>query len=830
MELFNPSDFATVQTVSNRIWKVADVLRNQTAINNYNVVPYLLSLLVEGKLDVFGETHIPMATGKGVVEHLKTVNSGSDLDILKEYEHQLRAIPADAWTGILKILFSIDREFVTENYSEVFEEVLKIFSRELARRHVEPILPKEITELMVSLAEASPRAKVFNPFAGLASFAKELPNEVSYFGQEINRAVWALGALRLKAMKRFSRARYVHEDSLANWPSSEGHYDLLISGLPFDVKLDGLFTLKQNFKNLESLVLSRGQDVLNEGGKMLLLLPQRFLFSSTKDDQDLRKRIIEKGYLRKVISFPAGTLYGTAVKFSVLELVFEESQDKSIVMMDADQFAKQESRGKRVKIDVFGILDALKNEEHPSVERVSKEELKESEYVLEPSRYFIKQVDGELLREICHFVKPTKAKPKESLPYVTIADLKDSPYDQNLQTDTLSIREPKVGYEKIDQSCILVAMRSAKLKPTYFEFKGQPIAVLRGSVAAMQIIDEAQVSKEFLLNELRATYVEDQAKKLLKGATIPYLTKKDLEAIRVKIPSLKEQKAKVAGAYEIANEIRLLEDRRNQLMHDSAEVSYQKFSSLKHALGTPLMNLGQGLKNIEAALDRNVEVWREVKISEVRDISLNDTFVSMRNILRDVHNLLSRNDQFLDMARYPLEDFDFLEFIKSYCHAQQASLAKNISLQLESSALIKAEFKNKLMVKGNTQLLRVAFDDMVSNALKHAFVSEEVAEQKISFYVDLSANRNKYDGAEGALNIRLEVRNTGKSFPENFDLDKFKRAGGKAGKTANTGQGGYQIDEIIKYHNEGNSTLELDTECEGSEYSTSVSFTLPLLK
>ena len=830
MELFNPSDYATVQSVSKQVWKVADVLRGQTAINNYNIVPYLLSLLKEGELDVFGETHVPVATGQKVVSHLKAQKRGVDLEILKEYEHQLLAIPPRNWSEILKILFSIDRDFLSENYADVFEEVLAILSRELGRRHFEPMLPKELTQLMVSLADTPLRGKVFNPFAGLASFAKELPKEVSYFGQEIGRVVWALGTLRLKAAKRFSQARYVHEDSLQNWPSSESQYDLLISGLPFDLKLGGLFDLKQNFNNLESLVLKRGENILKKRGKMLLLLPQRFLFSSIKDDQNLRKRLIEKGYLKKVISFPAGTLLGTAVKFSILELVFEESQDKSVIMMDADKFTNQKSRLKQTKIDVFGLLEALKSERHPSVERVSLAELKESDYVLEPRRYFIKQVEGERLGDVCQFAKPIKANPNELLPYVTIADLADSPFNYELQTNSLSVREARAGYEKIDQSCILLAMRSSKLRPTYFEYRGQPISVLRGSVASLQINDETFVIKEFLINELRASYVEDQAEKLLKGATIPYITKKDLESIRVKIPSIKEQAAKVSGMNELASRIRQLEDKRIGVIHESAEATYERFSSLKHALGTPLMNLGQGLKNIESALDRQVEGWKELKTSEALDISMGDTFTSLRSILGGVHNLLSRNEKFLDLEAYSMEAFNFLEFIQSYRRDQQASLTNNVSLLLETSADIKAEFKNKVIVNGSRELLKVALDDIVSNAIRHAFDTDNIVEQKILFYVDLAARPSQYDGSDSSLNMRLEIRNTGHAFPENFDLDKFKRVGGKAGKSSNTGQGGYQINEIVKHHNEGRSTLELDTDCEGSEYSTSVSFSLLLLK
>ncbi len=293
---------------------------------------------------------------------------------------------------------------------------------------------------------------------------------------------------------------------------------------------------------------------------------------------------------------------------------------------------------------------------------------------------------------------------------------------------------------------------------------------------------------------------------------------------------IKEQQAKVAGAYEIASEIRLLEDRRNQLIHDSADVAYQRFSSIKHALGTPLMNLSRGLKNIEAALDRTYNDWRTTKTSEFRDISLDDTFRSLHNILKDVHNLLHVNDQFLNFKAYTFEEFDFVEFIQTYIRDQEASLPRNISIHLELGADIIDDLKECVIIKGNKNLLKIALDNILSNARVHAFGNEETVEYKILFVIDLYIGYSLVDRPDNGLNISLQILNTGKAFPLNFDLEKFKRAGSRAGETANTGQGGYQIDEIIKFHNYGNSTLELDTTCEGSEYTTAVSFSIPMSK
>src|SRR5690554_5046443 len=218
MELFKSSEFTSVQSVSKRIWESANILRKETSLSEYNVVLYLLTIYNEGELDFSVKTIMPFATGQDVVNRLKRKKGGQDLEVLKVYEYHLLSIPAPTWTSLLELFLTIDRVFLSENFTEIFEEVLSTLSNELARKHIEPMQPKELTTLMVMLADIAPKGKVFNPFAGLASFAVDLNKDISYYGQEINPSIWALAYLRLKANYRVGNVRFLKENSLENWP------------------------------------------------------------------------------------------------------------------------------------------------------------------------------------------------------------------------------------------------------------------------------------------------------------------------------------------------------------------------------------------------------------------------------------------------------------------------------------------------------------------------------------------------------------------------------------------------------------------------------------
>ena len=72
--------------------------------------------------------------------------------------------------------FTIDSEFI-------FENLLYRLSESQGKRSGEFLLPVEITKLVVELAAVPSFAKVYNPFAGLASFGSYLQGQ-EYFGQE----------------------------------------------------------------------------------------------------------------------------------------------------------------------------------------------------------------------------------------------------------------------------------------------------------------------------------------------------------------------------------------------------------------------------------------------------------------------------------------------------------------------------------------------------------------------------------------------------------------------------------------------------------------------
>src|SRR5690606_4908438 len=93
-----------------------------------------------------------------------------------------------------------------------------------------------LTEFVNAYIGSTKGLKIYNPFAGVASFIKDYQDANLICAQELNYKTWAIGQLRLIVHK--SSADYRCEDSISNWINQE-QFDLIVSNPPFGMRLNG---------------------------------------------------------------------------------------------------------------------------------------------------------------------------------------------------------------------------------------------------------------------------------------------------------------------------------------------------------------------------------------------------------------------------------------------------------------------------------------------------------------------------------------------------------------------------------------------------------------
>ncbi|MFN6377977.1 MAG: N-6 DNA methylase [Flavobacteriales bacterium] len=835
MKEFKIAEILPVEGLKANIWPIFDILKSEgISSEDYHVLLFLLSVYKDGVIS----TEELNRNERSIVKLIHRFRSSNTelanqyLEILPSFERILLEISESGTERIISALGKLDKVTLNRHFADVFDAILYRITEAQGRFGGEFIQPIELTRFICGLAELKSNSKVYNPFAGLASFGVFLDHGHNYFGQESNQKTWALGALRLMAYQRPGASIYVSEDSINQWPNSSEKFDLIVSNPPYGMRLGSQYReIEPEFRTTEQFLLEKGVQSLSDKGKLISVLPQGVLFRGFHE-QRLREFLINEDLIDSIISLPGGLLQSTSIPLIIMVLNKDKSTPGMVRFVDAKRFIETKTSSEKVLNDyrLNGYIHGIKTD-LDVVRFVSNDQIKAFDYNLSVPRYFQKKIEGVKLSEIIEFVRGKRTNLPPTGKLIRIRDLKDDKVDFRL--DEASIEDVELrrsDIHQITESCLLLAVRWKTLKPTLFEFKGEPI--YRGQDILSFKVNEAIADEAFLINELHADYVQEQLESFRLGASvIPFLRRDDLMEVVIKLPSLQEQRAKVQGILELSDKIKILQAERNALAHGVSSKLYESVSTIKHSLGKPLLNIGSSLRNIEKALSRINVGWEHFKLNERYDLSIKDSFESIYINLELIHSLLRNNESVLDLSRYDLVEMDFLTFIKGYVKRIKSAERANVNTILEIHPDIKIYSKNEVLIKGNSELLEIALNNIVENANMHAFTDDSI-KYKLEFRISLIVAPRAMKLAEDTIGtfdtyIKVVVANNGKPFPKNYELDKLIRKNSFAGETGNTGQGGFDLNEIIKYHNNGNSTLELINADFSTEFVTTYSFLIP---
>lgn len=829
-----------LEAVKSKIWMMFDILRSENiSSDDYHVVLFLLSAYKDNlvTIDIVNDNH---HLKERLNERLRNSNYEyyeQYAPIIQSFEPSIQRLSENGIRHLFSVLVEINKQVLTENFPDVFDSVLYRISQSQGRYAGEFIQPVELTRFMCGLADLKKDAKVFNPFAGLASFGVYLDQGQDYFGQELNQKTWALGALRLMAYERPGSSRYVSDDSILNWPDVSEKFDLIVSNPPYGLRLGNQYReIEPGIRTAEQFLVERGLHSLNKEGKLIALLPQGFLFRGMQEQQ-LRQFLVDEDLLDTIISLPGGLLSNMGIPLIILVINKKKERPGKVRFIKADKFV--EARGPREKFLNDYALNSLihgHRVDEDALRIIDNAEIKAFDYNLNVPRYFQKEIElannEQLvkLKDILEYVRGQRGNLPDNGKLVRIRDLRDDKVDFRLKVseiEDVELRRPDI--HQINETCLLLAIRWRTLKPTHFVFEDTPIYKSQDILSFK--VNETVADYGYVINELHADYVQGQLESYRMGATIPFIRRDDLLEVAIKLPSLQEQKAKVKGIFELSDKIKMLQEERNALAHGVSSKLYESVSTIKHSLGKPLMNIGSSLRNIENALSKLNADWERAKLNERYDLTIKDTFDSIYSNLELIHSMLRNNESVLDVSNYELTEIDFLVFIKGYVNSIKSAERLNVSTKLDIHPDIKIQLKNKVLIQANAELLEIGLNAIVENANMHAF-TDDSKKYKLEFRVSLyvaPSEKKQADEVIGRFDtyIKVEVANNGKPFPKNYSLEKLIRKNSFAGETGNTGQGGFDLNEIIKYHNNGLSTLELVTDDFTTEFTTTYSFLIP---
>jgi len=778
----NPIDVITF-----KILGLFDAFRSNSRLNNLedsvHIVLLLVSLYKDGIIDensFSDELDVSKLKTKVVESYLSDNTKKTYLSIIDIISDSFSKLFSEPLNYLSLHLFELEKEMLTENFSGVVDDIIYKISKSQGRLAGEFIQPLELTRLMCNLSNLKSNSKVFNPFAGLASFDVYLDKN-QYFGQELNKKTWALGALRLMAYSKEVSFQYICEDSILNWPNSSKKYDLIISNPPFGVRLSNDYQdISFQYRTIEHFLIEKGVQSLKQNGKLIALLPQGFLFRGMQE-QKLREFLIEDDLIESVISLPSGLLLNTGIPLTILIINKSKVLTGKVNFIDARSFVS--IADSRLKIlDDSKLIKFIQNEiiDDNVIRIIDNSVIRSNEYNLNVARYFQEHIEGVKLGDVIEPFRGQRGNLPKVGKLIRIRDLKDDNVDFLLDFDTVEeMNLNRHNAYQIDESCLLMATRWKTLKPTFFEFKGNRIFKTLDIFSAK--VDQSRVDIAYLINELQLEYVQKQLNSYRLGSAMPLIRQDDLMDVVIKLPSLEEQKAKIQGIYELANKIKVLQEERNALAHGKAVKDFNEIASLKHTLGRPRQNILDWSDNLLDFINRNRSGFEEMNKAFVEFYEI-DMVSVLKEIKRDVNfitEVLEKGENGLILSTYEKQLIS-LSDINSVIN-ELSNNGFNFKIK---KLLLKTENTKERGISANKTLLKTLFDNLLTNANKYAFDKKEVANEVV---IELT----EVDDL-----IVLEVKNNGKPFPKNFDREKFIAKYSTGDKSAGSGLGGYDINRI----------------------------------
>jgi type I restriction enzyme M protein len=787
-----------VKMIANQFWKSINILRGVLPVEQHHVYLFLLSAYYDGVIE--------RKVVKREVNYEDLFYALEDdyrySELLRIYKPIINNIPEWPIQQIIEDFTKIEIEIPEFIFNAVFDILLFKLASNQGKYSGEFLLPNEVSSLVMELVDIPNRATVFNPFAGLASFATHLNKAESYYGQEIINSTWALGKLRLLRLEKSNNINidYRVEDSIKNWPEFS-NFDLVISNPPFNYKIDSHVAHQFGRKrmNAETYVINKGLKSINFDGKVACVISQGLLFRGG-EEQKFREYLVEEELIETIVSLPGGILKHTGIPVCIMILSRKRNSNRNIKMIDASSFVKNENKREK-SLEVDKLLNHLfKFSRSNAVTEVDIDQIRGNHYNLNIKRYFVEDFKGIPLFEIVKNIRGQRVD-KEKIAtgkFVRTSNLKDNDVSYQLELNQIKERELPSHSSKIDFDCILVSTRWKSLKPTLFEYKGVPIYIGIDLLALTVYSNNFEIDPHYLISELRSTKVLKQLAAFQNPGAITSLNRADFFEIKIDVPTIEEQRAKVKGILELSEKFKLLQIERNALAHGNQVATFDEFASLKHSLGTPRQNILSNAKSLIRFFENNnSDAFNEVKelYNKRYDTNLVDDLIQIKDDVNHISTILEKGENGLLLENYELKPISIQEIDKALRSTRKAR--ENYKPQYKEPP--KTEISGKA-IKANITLFKVLVNNILSNADKYAFNSKNSTNQLV---IELKATEDV---------LEFEIRNNGIPFPNNFNKDKFIAKFSTTSVDNGSGLGGYDINRIAKYFKNPDWELILNNE------------------
>lgn len=297
---------------------------------------------------------------------------------------------------------------------DAYEYLMRHFATESGKSKGQFYTPAEVSRIMAKIIHVSSADKssktAYDPTCGSGSLLLKVSAEagkITLYGQEMDVATSSLARMNM-ILHDNPTAEIKQGNTLANplYLTDKGdlkQFDFFVANPPFSFKAwsNGIDPINDRYgrfqdfgippqKNGDFAFLLHAVRSLKSNGKGAIILPHGVLFRGNAE-AEIRKKLIQKGYIEGIIGLPANLFYGTGIPACIIVINKEEAETrKELFIVDASKgFEKDGNKNRLREQDIHKIVDVFTNKiETPKYSRkVTFKEIEEKEFNLNIPRY-----------------------------------------------------------------------------------------------------------------------------------------------------------------------------------------------------------------------------------------------------------------------------------------------------------------------------------------------------------------------------------------------------------------------------------------------------------
>ena len=334
--------------------------------------------------------------------------------------------------------FSTNKAEGDDLLGDAYEYLMRNFATESGKSKGQFYTPAEVSRIMAKIiginhGHTTADTTIYDPTCGSGSLllkvADEANKKITIYGQEKESATAGLARMnvvlhncptaliRCTGNSTLSDPQFLDEQT-----GGLKQFDFVVANPPFSLKswsngvfdTDGvdaqLFQDGKDFgrfngfgvppeKNGDYAFLLHIIRSLRSTGKAAVILPHGVLFRGNAE-ADIRRSLIQKGYIKGIIGLPANLFYGTGIPACLIVIDKENAHNRTaIFIVDASKdFMKDGPKNRLRDQDIHKIVDVFNKQlELPKYSRiVPRSEIEEKDYNLNIPRYIDSQEEEDV--------------------------------------------------------------------------------------------------------------------------------------------------------------------------------------------------------------------------------------------------------------------------------------------------------------------------------------------------------------------------------------------------------------------------------------------------